>query len=73
MAEQIPYKYVGNKSSMTIPQIIIKCKDTDGYENKEEYPIFTKGTQNKVLIQRIETIIVLGNCYNWKESGAGKE
>jgi hypothetical protein len=25
------------------------------------------------LIQTIETIIVLGNRYNWKESGAGKE
>ena len=73
MAEQIPYKYVGNKNSTTIPQITIKCKDADGYKNKEECPIFTNGTQNEVLIQTIETIIVLGNRYDWKESGAGKE
>ena len=46
---------------------------SDGYENKEECPIFTNKTQNKVSIQTIETIIVLGNCYDWKESGAGKE
>ncbi len=31
------------------------------------------GTENEVLIQAIETIIVLGNHYDWKESGAGKE
>ena len=73
MAEQIPYKYSGNKNSTTIPQITIKCKDADGYENKEECPIFTNGTENEVLIQAIETIIVLGNRYDWKESGAGKE
>jgi hypothetical protein len=73
MAEQIPYKYVGNKNSTTIPQITIKCKDADGYKNKEECPIFMNRTQNKVLIQTIETIIVLGNPYNWKESRAGKE
>jgi len=73
MTEQIPYKYAGNKNSTTIPQITIKCKDADGYENKEECPIFTNGTQNEVLIQTIEQIIVLGNRYDWKESGAGKE
>ena len=73
MAEQIPYKSSGNKNSTTIPQITIKCKDADGYENKEECPIFTNGTENEVLIQAIETIIVLGNRYDWKESGAGKE
>jgi hypothetical protein len=73
MAEQIPYKCVGNKNSTTIPQITIKCKDADGYENKEECPIFTNGTQNEVLIQTIETIIVLGNRYDWKESGAREE
>jgi len=73
LAEQIPYKYSGNKNSTTIPQITIKCKDADGYENKEECPIFTNGTENEVLIQAIETIIVLGNHYDWKESGAGKE
>ncbi len=73
MTEQIPYKYVGNKNSTTIPQITIKCKDADGHKNKEEYPIFTNGTQNEVLIQTIETSIVLGNRYDWKEFGAGKE
>jgi hypothetical protein len=73
MVEQIPYKYSGNKNSTTIPQITIKCNDADGYENKEECPIFTNGTENEVLIQAIETIIVLGNRYDWKESGAGKE
>ena len=36
---------------MTIPQITIKCKDADGYKNKDE----------------------VDNCYDWKESGAGKE
>ena len=72
MVEQIPYKYSGNKNSTTIPQITIKCKDADGYENKEECPIFTNGTENEVLIQAIETIIVLGNRYDWKESGALK-
>jgi hypothetical protein len=39
-------------------------------ENKEECPIFTKGTQKEVLIQTIEAIIVLGNRYDWK---TGKE
>jgi hypothetical protein len=73
MTEQIPYKYAGNKNSTTIPQITIKCKDAEGNENKEECPIFTNGTQNEVLIQTIEQIIVLGNRYDWKESGAGKE
>jgi len=73
MVEQIPYKYSGNKNSTTIPQITIKCNDADGYENKEECPIFTNGTENEVLIQAIETIIVLGNRYDWKESGAGKK
>ncbi len=73
MAEQIPYKCVGNKNSTIIPQITIKSKDVDRYKNKEECRIFMNGTQNKVLIQTIETIIVLGNCYDWKESGTGKE
>ena len=73
MTEQIPYKYAGNKNSTTIPQITIKCKDADGYKNKEERPIFTNGTHNEVLIQTIETIIVLGDRYDWKESGVGKE
>ena len=73
MAEQIPYKYSGNKNSTTIPQITIKCKDADGNENQEECPIFTNGTHNEVLIQTIETIIVLGDRYDWKESGVGKE
>ncbi len=31
------------------------------------------GTENEVLIQVIETIIVLGNRYEWKEFGARKE
>ena len=41
-----------------------------GNKNKEECPIFTNKTQNQVLIQTIETIIVLGNRYGWK---VGKE
>jgi hypothetical protein len=70
MAESIPYKYGSKSSNVNAPQISIKCTDADGKENKEECPIFTNGTQNKVLIQMIETIIVLGNRYNWK---TGKE
>ncbi len=69
MAESIPFKY-GNKNSTNLPQITIKCTDADGKENKEECPIFADGTQHEVLIQTIETIFVLGNCYDWKE---GKE
>jgi hypothetical protein len=30
------------------------------------------GTPNEFLIQRIETIIVLGTCYDWKEEGKEK-
>jgi hypothetical protein len=51
---------------MNAPQSTIKCTDADGKENKEECPIFTNGTQNEVLIQTVETIIVLGNRYDWK-------
>jgi hypothetical protein len=69
IAESIPFKY-GNKNSTNLSQITIKCTDADGKENKEESPIFADGTQHKVLIQTIETIFVLGNCYDWKE---GKE
>ncbi len=71
MAEPIPFKY-GNKNSTNLPQITIKCTDADGKENKEECPFFTNGTQNKVLIQMIKTNIVLGNRYDWKESGKEK-
>ncbi len=71
MAEPIPFKY-GNKNSTNLPQITIKCTDADGKENKKECPIFTNGTQNEVLIQMIETIIVLGNRFTWKESGKEK-
>ncbi len=71
MAEPIPFKY-GNKNSTNLPQITIKCTDVDGKENKEECPIFTNGAQNEVLIQTIKTIIVLGNRYDWKESGKEK-
>ncbi len=67
MAEPIPFKYGNKNSNANIPQISIKSTDTDGKENKEECPIFTNGTQNKVLIQTIETIIVLGNRYDWKD------
>ncbi len=70
MAEPIPFKYRNKNSNKSVPQITIKCTDADGKENKEECPIFTNGTQNKVLIQTIETIIVLGNQYDWKD---GKE
>ena len=70
MAEPIPFKYGHKNSNANVPQISIKCTDVDGKENKEECPIFTNGTQNKVLIQTIETIIVLGNRYDWKD---GKE
>jgi hypothetical protein len=70
MAEPIPFKYGNKNSNMSVPQITIKCTDADRKENKEECPIFTNGTQNKVLIQTIETFIVLGNQYNWKD---GKE
>jgi hypothetical protein len=66
----IPLKY--GKTSTDPSQITIKCNDADGKGNKEECPIFTNGTPNKILIQRIETIIVLGNCYNWKEEGKEK-
>ena len=70
MAEPIPFKY-GNKNSNTnVPQISIKCTDADGKENKEACPVFMNGTQNKVMIQTIETIIVLRNRYYWKD---GKE
>ncbi len=70
MAEPIPFKY-GNKNSNTnVPQISIKFTDADGKENKEECPVFMNGTQNKVMIQTIETIIVLRNRYYWKD---GKE
>ncbi len=70
MAEPIPFKYGNKNSNANIPQISIKCTDADGKENKEECLIFTNGTQNKVLIQTIEMIIVLGNRYDWKD---GKE
>ncbi len=70
MAEPIPFKYGNKNSNANAPQISIRCTDADGKENKEECPIFTNGTQNEVLIQTVETIIVLGNWYNWKD---GKE
>jgi hypothetical protein len=70
MAEPITFKYGNKNSNANIPQISIKCTDADGKENKEVCPIFMNGTQNKVLIQTIETIIVLGNRYKWKD---GKE
>jgi len=41
--------------------------------SSDYHQIFTNGTENEVLIQAIKTIIVLGNRYDWKESGAGKE
>ncbi len=69
MAESIPFKY-GNKNSTNLPQITIKCTDADGKENKEECLIFADRTQHEVLIQTIEAIFVLGNCFDWKE---GKE
>ena len=71
MNKPIPIKY-GNKNSTNLPQITIKCTDTDGNKNKEECPILTKGSQNEVLIQTIKTITVLGNRYDWKESGTEK-
>jgi hypothetical protein len=70
VAESIPFKYGNKNSKANVPQISIKCTDADGKENKEECPIFTNGTQDEVLIQTIETIIVLGNRYDWKD---GKE
>ena len=70
MAEPIPFKYGKKNSKVSVPQITIKCTDADGKENKEECPIFANETQNEVLIQTIEAIIVLGNRYDWKD---GKE
>ncbi len=70
MAKSIPFKY-GNKNPNTnVPQITIKGTDVDGKENIGECPIFMNGTHKKVFIQTIETIIVLGNWYKWKD---GKE
>jgi hypothetical protein len=66
----IPLKY--GMTSTDPLQIMIKCNDMDGKENKEECLIFTNGTLNEILIQIIETIIVLGNCYDWKEEGKEK-
>jgi hypothetical protein len=61
----IPLKY--GKTPTDPLQITTKCNDVDGKENKEECPVFTNRTPNEILIQTIETIIVFGNCYDWKE------
>ncbi len=57
------------KTSTDPSQITINCNDANGKENKEECPIFTNRTPNEILIQTIETIIVLGNHCDWKEEG----
>ena len=67
MSKEVPLKYKIEEGVENPKQILVKCKDADGNENKELIPVFGNGDPKELLIELYSGVRTLEERYSWTE------